>query len=373
MKKIVIVQKTLVQYRVEFFEELRASLLQEGVELVLVYGKMTNEDRLKNDEVELAWSKFIPNKIIRLGKYELIWQPCLSELRGADLVIVESANKLILNYLLMFARPFLKFKLAFWGHGRNLQDDPRSLANRFKSYFVKNCDWWFGYTLGVKQYLTKIGYPERQITAVQNAIDTRFLREAYAQVSDAEAADLRAELGIKGNHVGIYCGGIYPEKRIDFLLDCALRIKAKVPDFHLIFIGSGIDAPLVTAAAEAHDWIHFLGPKFGMDKVKYFKISSLFLMPGLVGLGVLDAFALETPIVTTNYPFHSPEIEYLENGKNGRMVENDAEVYSNAVVDLLRSNDYQLLLDNCKASAEKYTIEAMVGNYKNGVLQAIAS
>jgi glycosyltransferase involved in cell wall biosynthesis len=253
-----------------------------------------------------------------------------------------------------------------------LQDAPDSRANQFKYLFLKQCDWWFAYTKGVKAFLVEKGYPEQQITALQNAIDTRFLQEEYAKITEQQAADLKAELGIEGDHIGLFCGGIYPEKRIDFLLECCIIIKKEVPNFHMIFIGSGIDANKVSAAAAQYDWIHYVGPKFEQDRLVYFKISALFLMPGLVGLGILDSFAFETPMVTTNYEFHSPEIEYLEQGKNGLMVDNSIEAYSNAVVTLLLTENYKNLLEHCKVSAAQYTLEQMVENYKNGILSAIA-
>ena len=371
MKKVLIIQKSLVQYRQEFFELLRKALEEEDVELNLIYGKQKNEEGLKNDEVDLEWSKYIPNKTIKLGHINLLWQPCIHALKHQDLVIVESANRLILNHLLIINRRFSSFKLGFWGHGRNMQDAPKSWGNRLKYLLVKHCDWWFAYTAGVKNSLADLGYPEQQITAVQNAINTNLLVEQYAQISAVEAAELKAELGIVGNQVGIFCGGMYPEKRIEFLLACCMKIKEEIPGFHMIFIGSGIDAPKVIAAAEQFEWIHYVGPKFGKDRVKYFKISALFLMPGLVGLGVLDSFALETPMVTTQYKFHSPEIEYLEQGKNGLMVDNTVAEYTHAVVDLLRSERYKLMWEYCKHSAEKYTVENMVENFKTGILQAI--
>lgn len=302
---------------------------------------------------------------------QLIWQPCLKEVKHQDLVIVESANSLMLNYLLMMKRHFSSLKLGFWGHGRNMQNSADSWTNKLKVLFLHNCDWWFAYTAGVKKNLVNQGYPEHQITAVQNAINTNVLQEQYAQISDAESAQLKAELGIVGNQIGIFCGGMYPEKRIDFLLDSCMIIKDKVPDFHMIFIGSGIDAQKVALASSRFEWIHYLGPKFGNDQIKYFKIASLFLMPGLVGLGVLDSFALETPMVTTNYEFHSPEIEYLEDGKNGVVVANAVEDYADAIVKLLLSKSYERMLAHCKTSAEKYTVEKMVENYKTGILKAI--
>jgi glycosyltransferase involved in cell wall biosynthesis len=371
MKNVLIIQKSLVQYRKDFFDQLRNALREEGVSLSLVYGKENEKDGLKNDEVDLEWSKFIPNKMIKLGGANLIWQPCLQELKHQDLVIVESANKLVLNYLLMIARHFSKLKLGFWGHGRNMQDAPGSWANRFKYLFLKNCNWWFAYTTGVSAFLIEKGYPAVQITAVQNAIDTKKLLEQYALTTEADAEKLKAELGINGSQVGIFCGGMYPEKQIDFLLECCLKIKERLPDFHMIFIGSGIDAIKVKHAATQYNWIHYVGPKFGADRVVYFKIASLFLMPGLVGLAILDSFALETPIVTTTYEFHSPEIEYLEPGINGTMVGNTIDEYSNEVVNLLSDQQYKYMLHHCKTSAAKYTIEAMVENFKTGILKAL--
>jgi len=37
----------------------------------------------------------------------------------------------------------------------------------------------------------------------------------------------------------------------------------------------------------------------------------------------------------------------------------------------LSTGKYELMLDYCKISAEQYTIEAMVENFKNGILQAL--
>ena len=41
-------------------------------------------------------------------------------------------------------------------------------------------------------------------------------------------------------------------------------------------------------------------------------ISDVFLLPGKVGLAILDAFA----VLTTRLDIHCPEIEYLEEDRN---------------------------------------------------------
>jgi len=94
-------------------------------------------------------------------------------------------------------------------------------------------------------------------------------------------------------------------------------------------------------------------------------------MPYFVGLGFVDSFALETPIITTSNPFHGPEIDYLENGKNGFMTNDNIEDYSAKVVETLKDRSYLDLIDGCKLSAEKITLEIMVDNFKEGILSCL--
>jgi L-malate glycosyltransferase len=297
--------------------KLKAELEDENIKLDLIYGKNLNNDALKLDEVDIEWAKYIPNRRIKIGKIELLWQPCLKYLKDYDLIISEQANKLLINYYLSLSRKFVKYKFAFWGHGRNMQDSATSLKNRFKYLFINKCDWWFAYTEGVKKVMINNNYPQNKITVVQNAIDTISLQKYYNDITSQQISELKKYLNIESDNVAIYCGGIYAEKRIDFIINACIAIRKVIPDFHMIIIGSGIETNKVKKASETYNWIHYEGPKFDEDRVIYFKISKVQLMPGLVGLGILDSFALQTPIVTTNFPFHSPEFSYLVNGENG--------------------------------------------------------
>lgn len=369
MKKVVIIQQIIPEYRVPFFNLLREALAKENVELSLIH---SNADTSSNTS-PISWATVIHNRKLNLGLMQLIWQPVMQYLKGKDMVVVEKSNKLLLNYYLILTRLFSKRKLAFWGHGRNMQVEPNSGQNKFAVLTLKYCHWWFAYTQGVKDFLIKHKYPADRITNVQNAIDTRVLQEGIQKITEAEMAKLKQEMGIKGNKVAIFCGRMYPEKRIDFILESCYIIKKSIPDFEMIFIGSGQDAPMVQEAASVHKWIYYVGPKSGAERIKYFKIAQVQLMPGLVGLGVLDSFALETPIITTNYKYHSPEVEYIQDGKNGIIAENDLDIYSQRVVETLSNNKYQQLIEGCRLSAQKYTIETMVNNFKSGILACMAS
>lgn len=371
MKKVVILNIILPQYRTDFFNLLKEVLLKDNIELEIIYGKEKSVNSLKKDEVDIEWAKYIPNKTIKIGKAKLIWQSCLSDIKDADLVIVENANKLLLNYYLIFTRRFSKYKFAFWGHGRNLQDHINSLPNKFKYLFLNKCDWWFGYTNLTKKILLSKNYPLNRITVVQNAIDTSGLKKYYSEIKDAELIDLQNELGINGSVNAVYCGALYPEKNFDFILETCYRVKREIPNFHMIFMGSGIESEKIIAASRSHNWIHYVGSKFGNDRVKYFKISKVQLMPYYLGLGIVDSFALETPIITTSNSFHGPEIDYLDNGKNGIITTDNIEDYSLKVVEALKNDSYLKLIDGCKSSAEKITLEMMVDNFKEGVLSCL--
>lgn len=372
MKKVLIIYKFLPQYRVDFFNKLRQALFLDNIELSLVYGKSLNANALRKDEVDLEWAHYVPSKMWQAGNTELLWQPCLKYLANKDLVIVEQANRLLINYYLMLARHVSSYKFAFWGHGRNRQEDPGHWKEKFKSLFLKQCDWWFAYTKEVRDMLVSYRYPINKITVVQNAFDTVTLQKFYHSIGHSETDALKKEYGISGENVGIYCGALYPDKRIGFIIDACKAIRKKVDDFHMIFLGSGNESSRVQDAVKMLDWMHYAGPVFGNDRAKYFKTASVQVMPSCVGLGILDSFAMETPIITTDEPKHGPEIGYLEPGKNGVITPNRFDAYVDAVVDTLQTKKYIRLIAACAESAKVYTVEQMVENFKNGIIRCLS-
>lgn len=375
--KVVIIQRVLAQYRKPFYELLFDRLAQANVELVLLHGNYSNSEAKKNDEVEIEWAHKIKNKCIKAGPRELYWQTCLKYIPNANLIIVEQASKLLLNYVLFMSQIFGIKKLCFWGHGKNYQKhNASSMGERIKRFMSRYVHWWFAYNNLSTEFIKSIGYPRDRITSIQNAIDSKSLITAREKVNLVQLENIKKELGIKGNSVCIYTGGMYQEKRLDFLLDACKKIKNSVSDFEMIFIGAGPDDSRIKTASKQFEWIHYTGPKFNEEKVPYFLISKLFLMPGLVGLAVLDTFALETPLVTTDISYHSPEIDYVVDGVTGVIVRqaNDSSVYADRVSFLLKNEKARKkLVTGCRTAREKYTIEEMVNRFSEGVIKALHS
>ena len=333
----------------------------------LIYGKSKNP--VRQDEVDIDWAVSAKNVEVKIGNSSFFWVPAASRsVFNSDLIILMQENKILSNYPILFRAKLNRKKIALWGHGLN----NNSLGNRFRRLYSTNVDWWFAYTKGVALKVEAMGFPKNRITILQNAIDTENLIKAYDNCTQEDIWALQKAMLINDCPVGLFCGGMIPEKRLEFIINACKQIKKELPRFQMIFIGAGEESWKVESEAVMNNWMHFVGPKLGEERVKYFKIADVLLMPGMVGLVILDSFAMKTPLITTNHSYHSPEIEYLDNYWNGLMVPDTLESYSEAVVRVLNSKKMIAdLKQHCRESALKYTIEQMVNNFMDGVLKSL--
>jgi glycosyltransferase involved in cell wall biosynthesis len=380
--EVAIIYRFLPQWRVDFFCGLREALASQNIRLRLFYGKNPPQPpgravkhRLKwGNEVDLEWGTAVPNRLWKISKYELVWQRLPTGVFDADLIILMQENSLLSNYTAGLRQMLRGKKVALWGHGLNHQESDRSLGNLFKRLYSTRVDWWFAYTASVADHLLRLEFPSERITVVNNAIDTVALSAAAQEVSPCQLASLRKEIGLGEGPVGIFCGAMYPEKRLGFLTEACDRIREHVASFEILFLGTGSDAAIVERFAACREWAHYVGPRYGVDRVPYFMVSDVFLMPGLVGLAVLDCFALETPLITTKFPYHSPEIEYLDAGIDGIVSEDSLDAYVSAVVAVLRSKELRHRLKiGCRLKARQYTVGNMVDNFSRGIQDALSS
>ncbi|MGD1890950.1 MAG: glycosyltransferase family 4 protein [Cyclobacteriaceae bacterium] len=355
---------------------MRKRLQSEGIDLKIIYGKPSRTEQLKGDNVTLEWGAQITNRTIKVFRISLLWQPVLSYIEKGDLVIVEQASKLLSNYVLLLLYKLGRIRLGYWGHGKNLQARKNQwqteIGELLKKRISKQVHWWFAYNDLSMRIVEKIGFPSDRISSVHNTINTDlFLAH---NTTNTAIQQYRQKYRIRSENVCIFMGSLYEEKRIPFLLNACNRIRELVPDFEMIIVGAGPSEHLVRDVVKKYDWIHYLGPKFGEEKLELLALAKLLLMPGLVGLAVIDAFASETPLITTNIDYHSPEIDYLVNGYNGVIVNNpeDYQLYAHEASLLLSNNDQlKILQTGCRESREKYTLNNMVDRYSNGILLAL--
>jgi glycosyltransferase involved in cell wall biosynthesis len=362
---VCIVQRRLTHYRVPLFEALRDELARRDIRLRVLAGQGTPAEVMKNDAGELPWAEPLATRYLAGGR--LCWQPMQQHIRDADLVIVTQENKLLHNHLLLVAPR--RFRLAFWGHGANLQSGrPDGAKERYKRWTTRRVDWWFAYTGLSADLVQAAGFPADRTTVLNNAIDTAQERQQRRSITPAELQALRDALGFGPGPVGVFVGSLYANKRLDFLFDVAAAIRDQVPDFQLLVVGDGPDRSRVQAACAALPWVRWVGVKTGREKVLHMALAQLMLNPGLVGLGILDAFACGAPLLTTESHAHGPEIAYLDQGVNGLMTANDVGAYAAACVRLLRDPAaLDVLRAGCAASADEYTLHNMALRFAEGI------
>lgn len=367
--KVVIIQRRMTHYRVPLFELMRDKLENVGVELTVVFGDPTPAEQDNMDAGTLPWGVYVPCTYWLNGR--LCWQNAHAVVQGAALVVIGQENKLVLNHLMLLAPRH--FKLAFWGHGANLQsDNPNGFKERFKRWTTYRVDWWFPYTKKSANLVTAVGFPDKRITVLNNAVDTAELHKLRHAVTPDETHALRESLGFGGGPVGAFVGSLYPDKRLDFLFAAAEAIRREVPDFHLLILGEGPKRGKVMAWCAAHPWARWVGARFGEEKAAYMSTAQVMLNPGALGLSVMDAFACQAPLITTDCGRHGPEISYLRNGINGVMTPDDLGAYVQASVRLLRdAEDLDTLRAGCAASAVEYTVENMACNFVEGVMRCL--
>lgn len=368
-RKILVVQRRMTHYRVPFFNRLRHELSLLGIGLDVLYGEPTRIEMLKNDSAELSWGRKIKTHYFLNGKVCVL--PYISQSAGYDLVVLTHENKLVLNVI---GQVFvLSRRFALWGHGKDLQGGG-FFRNCLKRFTLKWADWWFAYTDLSADIVADAGYPKNRISIINNAIDTSGFAKTFKEISSLNVSAVAGAFSIDSECVGAYIGSLYKEKRIDFLIDAAIMIHKKNPEFRLIIAGDGPSRDIVERAVKKHFWIKYVGAVDDCSKAKILLISKVILNPGLVGLGLIDSFVSGVPLVTTDCGLHSPEISYLKNHENGVITKNSLNDFIAAVSDVLESNELHARLSRgCQENATSYTIESMANKFAVGVVECLDS
>lgn len=371
-RRVVIVQRSLRAYRRPFYDRLRPAMAERGVSLELLHG---TDDGHEPGAVP-PWAERVPTRVWSVRDRQLVWHSLRGRLQGADLVIVEQAVQNLVNYPLLVRQRLGGPRVAFWGHGRSfhLGADPGGVTERMKAASTRRAHWFFAYNELAVAAARELGFPPDRITDVRNSTDTAALRADVDATSDADVEAARAELGLRGAHVCAFLGSVDHIKRLDFLLAAADLVKERVPDLELMFIGEGSAVGDVRAATADRAWVHWAGTRTGRSLAALLRATELLLVPGWAGLVVVDSFAAGVPLVASSSAPHPPEISYLTDGVNGRLVDDDGDpaAFAAAVAALLEDDRARAeLAAGARAAADRYGVEGMADRFGEGILRAL--
>jgi L-malate glycosyltransferase len=371
-KKVSIVNVQLSPFRIPLFNQLRAELRLRNIDLYFIYGDVWPAERDRNYDCSLDWAIKVSNRFIPIGggRYACWQQLPHPLLEQSDLVVMTQENMILSNYPLILKRRKADKRLAFWGHGVSRKSHSTdSLGERWRRIWTNKADWWFGYTQISVDALKHAGFPEERITNTNNAIDNMAFLQDAEKVTGSMLATIREQCKLdEDSVVGLYCGALYADKQLDLLVEAADLVHQQNPSFRLIVVGSGAEAGYIETAFRTRAWATAVGPKSGVEKAAYFKLASMVLNTGAVGLVVIDAFCMGLPILTVKEAMHGPESVFIEEGTNGFFTEANSAAYAEVISSLIRDQDlYARIKEGAERSGRKYTINNMVQNFANGI------
>jgi glycosyltransferase involved in cell wall biosynthesis len=374
LKRVLIAhQSTIPHYRVPFYNALQKLKPYLWNFDVIFDQDFSNKKRIYKEKVELSEFRFntLPtNTFYRpRGKTYICFQDFIFKLKPYDLIIVEHAVNNLSYPLSHFYQLFGK-KLAYWGHGRHISAiNPgriKRTTESIKKKLLKHTDGYFAYTDSVKDHLIKNGYTKDKIFVLNNTIDILNQRYYYDKYIKNKQ-ELKAAHNLTDKKVLLMVGRLTHTKRLAYLSQAFNHLVDMDSKFHLIVIGDGNKSELNEIKSKGS--VSILGSLTKLDDLApYYIMSDLFVFPGQVGLGPLQALCYSLPIITVSLKIHAPEFDYLN--KNNSIVtkynttpfEFAQEInaaFNSDIIHKLRSSSWDSIKD--------LTIEKMAKNMVSGI------
>jgi len=282
-------------------------------------------------------------------------------------VVTEFALGIISNYLLLFLRPFLKYKLILWSHGYNRKTGfhpEKSFADKLRIWWMNKADAVILYGQKGKKMLARYIKDNKKIFVAQNTLDTTILLGIRDKLDKIGKEEIKKQLEFTKRYNLIYMGRLLKEKEPNRLIDVYKVISKKIDSIELHIVGNGpMMGELKMKTKNLKDEDKNLKIRFwrgitedeATGKMLY--ASDLMVMPGDLGLSIVHSFCFDCPVVSqkqgVNGPFHAPEIEYVIDGKTGFLTPYDNNKLMAAVI-------IKYLLDETKQNQMKQGIRKMV-------------
>ncbi len=340
MKKVLIIQNTIMHYRKPVFNG-----LAKNYEVTVLHSGQVSVGP------EDDYSEII-TKTKRFGPF-FLQNAVLSEIRGHhyDVVIVMFDIRWINNVLAVFLQK--KPRFIYWGH----RYSKNWFVNILREKLMKFSD-------GVVQYsdvetcrMIDSGVPSSKIFIAHNTIHIPNHSDGRNVLKDSF----------------VFVGRAQKRKKVDLLLKAFSEIVDQIsPEIKINIIGSGPENDFLKDLAKEYniaDRVMFHGKIVDDEKLKdFFQRAYAYVSPGPVGLGVLHSFAYGTPVVTSSYGKHGPEYNNLTTNHNA-LVYNTFDELKEALVRLCTDEPFARRLGS--EAYAFYSQQRLIDNMLAGLKSAI--
>lgn len=366
-KRVTILQEYVAEYRVAFFESLVAQCANLGIDLEIAAGTPRSSQAQRGDIAQSLTTTHLKQREVQVLGRRMTFRNSARFYATSDLVVVEQARRNLDLYLALF---FRKSRVALWGHGVDVVESKGRLSVQLLRRITMRAAWFFAYTEGGARSVAELGFPTKRITVLRNSTDTSALRRERDAVAESQTQRVRSQLGLTGP-TALFVGALDPSKRLDFLVESASQLAARDPTFRLLVAGDGPLRREIEKAAAENQAVVYVGRAKGDRLAELASACDVIMMPGRVGLVAVDAFALGLPVVTTDWPWHAPEREYLDDSTCITTPDNVHE-FAGALQSLMADRPRLYRMQKaCRSQATNFSAEAMATRFATGLADAL--
>ena len=206
----------------------------------------------------------------------------------------------------------------------------------------------------VRRQLLADGIPDARIAVVPSGIDLAATRATPPE-------DPRRWAGLPaGPPVVLTISAATPEKGLSVAVSAAMRLHKGGRDFRWVVVGDGPERAALVEGARREAGGRIVFPGHHPDPIRLLRGASLFVLPSLsegLGTSVLDAFALDVPVVASDT---GGLTELVGDGAGALVPPGDPEALAAAVARMLDDGELRARCVTAgRARVERYTVRRM--------------
>lgn len=353
-RTVLVLQEVVPQYRVPFFRFLADELGSHGLDLRVVSTSVLPGP----DELGFRHQR------VRVSGGGLSALKTVFRERPAALVVPHSARFAPIAAAARLLQSRGR-KHLLWGmglsrrYGVDSESDRRPVAEYARYSMLFTCDQYLSYTEISTANLVNKGYDAARITTLNNAVEALATPE---QAMTAQRVPLQA----------LFVASLVEDKEPLVAVALVDRLQTLAPGTTLHIVGDGPLRPQCERAADGRDWVYYHGPQRGQSLRELALASDIAIIPGRVGLAVLEMASAGLPLATLAASLHGAEIAYLKDGFNGLFLAGNVDTAAQELTALLTDRPaLERMRNEALSTANKYTVRNMAANFADGVMTCL--
>ncbi len=294
-----------------------------------------------------------------------------------DVIITAGGGNIFNNLLVAAYVAITRTPVICWSLGMLKGRKYTGLARQYRKlvvWFEAFSDALLGYSTRAIQYFHDTGHPPEKCFLAVNCLDTDKIFSDIQRIQ-ADVVPLRQRLGLDNKQVVLFVGAMESNKRLDRLVRAFRKAVSEVPSLHLLMVGDGssrLETEDLIADLGIADKVSFTG-RVVEDVATYFQLASVFVLPGLGGLAMIEAMAHGVPVICGTCD--GTEEDYIVDGENGfrfddqQSEEEVVQEISQQLVAIFSDKDTQQRLSDAARDRIMHTHNGTT--YVNGIYSAI--